>query len=341
MSSLKDKGIDFEFCVLSGQEGVLDATIREKGGEVHYCKLGFGFVFQFVRLLKTEQYDVVHSHVSLVSGIILLLARFAGIGNRVSHFRSTTDVASTSLLRRLRNVVLKRLLLSHAKKILGVSYGSLNGYWKGVWENDDRFAVVYNGFNVPSIELKEGFWKTYIHDYDGGNIVVNVGRMDTPKNHMRQLSIFHQYQANNVNAWMVFIGKESATKEEMIHYSQEYGFRSRLVFLGEQADVLPFVAHSSVMLFPSLWEGLPGALIEAASVGTPVLASDIPSVKEVAKQLPIVEYMALNESDKAWAKTLQRVIDDKPDHKTAIDAFNRSDFLLDANVDRLYGIYTQ
>ena len=341
MSALKEQGVDFEFCVLSGQQGVLDDVIREKGGEVHYCKLGLGFVTRFIGLIKSGQYDVVHSHVSLVSGFILLLARLAGAKRRVSHFRSSADAATTSVVRRIRNVFLKRLVLANAHQILAVSYGSLNGYWDGVWQRNKRFSVVYNGFNIPSIPFQNDFWSSLIKGYDGGNVIVNVGRMDPPKNHLRQVQIFQQYLARVPNANMVFIGKESdAVKQSMIDYASEHGFASHLVFLGEQPDVLPYVRHSTAMLFPSLWEGLPGALIEAASVGVPVLGSAIPGVKEVAKQLPIVEYLELSEPDEAWAAKLQQMIEGKPDYDVAVEAFNRSDFLLKANVDRLYGIYT-
>jgi glycosyltransferase involved in cell wall biosynthesis len=141
---------------------------------------------------------------------------------------------------------------------------------------------------------------------------------------------------------MVFIGKESQTvKDNMMAYATKHQILDKIVFLGEQPDVLPYVRHASAMLFPSLWEGLPGALIESASVGTPVLASAIPSVKEVAKQLPIVEPVELSESDDFWADKLKYMVDNKPDYDVAIKAFNQSDFLLNANVDKLHGFYTQ
>jgi glycosyltransferase involved in cell wall biosynthesis len=141
---------------------------------------------------------------------------------------------------------------------------------------------------------------------------------------------------------MVFIGKESASvKSTMLDYAEKHHIANRLVFMGEQADVLPFVRHSSAMLFPSLWEGLPGALIESASVGTAVLASAIPSVKEVASQLPIVRFVELSESDEVWASQLKTWVDEKPDYQTSIDTFNQSSFLLNANVDKLHGFYTE
>lgn len=342
MSSLKEKGVDFEFCVLSGQKGVLDASIREKGGEVHYCKLGFGFISQYMRLLRAEKYDVVHSHVSLVSGVMLLLAKWCHVKQRIAHFRNTTDTASSSMLRRLRDRVLKKLILNNATHVLGVCNGALEGYWHGLWQQDPRFSVVYNGFNVPVNTPDPTFWQEHIDNYDGGQVIVNVARMDYQKNHLRQLHIFRHFMKRNPTAWMVFIGKESPTvKAQMVSYAAAEGIERRVVFLGEQSNVLPFVGQSSVMLFPSMWEGLPGAVIEAASLGVPVLASVIPGVEEIASQLSVVEPFELEKSDEAWADKLQGLVDNKPSYEEAIEQFNKSEFLLTANVEKLYGFYTK
>lgn len=60
--------------------------------------------------------------------------------------------------------------------------------------------------------------------------------------------------------------------------------RSRVVITGhleDPADVARHLRLPDVMLFPSLWEGLPNSLLEAMATGVPVIASDAGAIPEV------------------------------------------------------------
>ena len=70
------------FCSLSGKEGDLDKEIKELGGQIHYLRLSPSFPFRFISFLKKYQFGVVHSHVHMFSGFILLLAVMAKVGTQ-------------------------------------------------------------------------------------------------------------------------------------------------------------------------------------------------------------------------------------------------------------------
>jgi glycosyltransferase involved in cell wall biosynthesis len=53
-----------------------------------------------------------------------------------------------------------------------------------------------------------------------------------------------------------------------------------LDFLGRQRDVRPYLAESAVYVLPSYREGLPRTVLEAMSVGRPVITSDAPGCRE-------------------------------------------------------------
>ena len=53
--------------------------------------------------------------------------------------------------------------------------------------------------------------------------------------------------------------------------------------LGETADVRPFIAKATAVVLPSYREGLPRSLLEAAAMGRPLIATDVPGCREVVE----------------------------------------------------------
>lgn len=54
-------------------------------------------------------------------------------------------------------------------------------------------------------------------------------------------------------------------------------------YLGDTADVRPFVEQATAVVLPSYREGLSRALLEAAAMGRPLIASDVPGCREVVE----------------------------------------------------------
>jgi glycosyltransferase involved in cell wall biosynthesis len=65
---------------------------------------------------------------------------------------------------------------------------------------------------------------------------------------------------------------------------QALGLGQRVRFLGFRDDVHDFMAHLAMLLIPSFYEGLPYTLLEAMSLGTPVVASSVGGLAEVLRQ---------------------------------------------------------
>jgi glycosyltransferase involved in cell wall biosynthesis len=342
MSRMAEQNIQFNYCVLSGDKGVLDDQIRSLGGEIFYCKLGPTFIFRFISLLLKGDFSTVHSHVAYVSGFILLLAKLSGIKGRIAHFRNTTAGNSLSFFRSYRDKLLKFLIKVCATDILAVCDGAMEGFWGEHWQQETRCKVIYNGFEVVERHIEPKFWFDFIPNFCDQKVVVNVARMDVQKNHVRQCDIFNELHKRDPNTLMVFIGKENQERKSMMMSKiEEYHLQENVFFLGLQSDVLRFLQHADVMLFPSEWEGLPGVVLEAASVGLPVVASDLPGVKEIADQLPFINIVNLQESNKNWGAHLYEVLIQNIDPNIMIEAFKHSDFLIDSNVKQLHAIYSQ
>lgn len=63
----------------------------------------------------------------------------------------------------------------------------------------------------------------------------------------------------------------------------ELGLGRRFRFLGHRDDVPRVLATFDLFVMPSLWEGMPYALVEAMAVGVPVVGSDIPGIADIVR----------------------------------------------------------
>lgn len=82
---------------------------------------------------------------------------------------------------------------------------------------------------------------------------------------------------------------------------KKFGVEKQVKFIGRIADAdLPVLFNYSgarVFAFPSLFEGFGLPILEAISCGCPVVASDIPSHREIMEKLKIGEAGVLTKAD--------------------------------------------
>ena len=82
------------------------------------------------------------------------------------------------------------------------------------------------------------------------------------------------------NLHILFVG-DGELRDELVALAAERGIRDHIHFLGLRQDVPELLAASDCFVLPSLWEGLPMALIEAMAAGLPVIATSVSGSREV------------------------------------------------------------
>lgn len=340
----------FHFCCLSGLCGQLDEEILALGGQVHRMRQSrIGFPRRFRDLLRRWQFDVVHCHLHFYSGYILKLAAECGTGVRVAHFRSSrADGASTArrtlhglmrlcMARYAGQSTMRRWMDRHATHILGVSRSALASTWGPGWRSDPRCRVVYDGLETAAYrgEPDDRGVRRELGLPDDAPLFVHVGRFTEAKNHVRLISMFWEIIRRQPAARLLLIGRtvaggaDDTILRRVRQRIAELGMADRVVLAGERGDVPRLMKAADVLLFPSLWEGLGDVVLEACAAGTPVLASDLPSIREIADRLPGVRRLSLAEGDAAWAHAALQTAVDRPSgaqRRAAWDRFTNSVF---------------
>ncbi len=326
---------EFHFCALSGRPGALDAEIRALGGTVHLLRRRrIGFQRHFGDLLLQQRFDVVYAHLLNYSGAILRLAARGGVPIRAAMFRSPNDGRRGDPVRWAYRRVMHRRIDRHATHLLAVSEGVMAAVWGQDWQSDPRCQVIHNGLQPAAFadgDDGQGVRREFGLPQQGP-LYVHVGHMRTPKNHLRLLSIFAEVLQRQPAARLLLIGRGgNGTERRVRQRIAKLGLTSSVVVCGQRGDVPRLLQAADALLLPSLWEGLPGAVLEACAAGTPVLASDLPGVREIAARLPQVRYLPLQADDAQWAEVLGEMPDGshaKQRRRDARHVFTESDFTI-------------
>ena len=136
---------------------------------------------------------------------------------------------------------------------------------------------------------------------------------------------------------LLVAGRSGAQTSELREQTARYGLEGSVRFLGTHDDVPALLCAADVFVFPSRWEGSPGAVIEAMALETPIVASDIPSVREVvadargARLVPVEDHRAL-------ARAIAQVLD-SPDATDELRARFLSALTVEKSVDRMMAFY--
>ena len=344
MRRIDARDFRLEFCSLSGQPGELDPEIERLGGRVHLLRLDPSFPRRFRQLIRRRGYDLVHSHVYFSSGLMLLLAASQGVPHRIAHFRNTTDGGGSGLLRRARQSVFRRLIDRYATNIVAVGTGALEEAWSRFWYRDPRCHVLHNGLDLTPFSAladREAAARTVRQELGlapESRLIIHVGRPAKQKNHERVVDLFSLLRSRLPEARLLLVGGPRSELEARLGprlAARKLG--DEVIFTGTRVDVPRLLRAADLLLFPSLWEGIPGVVLEACAAGIPTLASALPGVKEIAADFPRVCPVELAEGDPRWVAAGRELLDRYPlaEPLEAIEAnFRRSKFDFDRAVRR-------
>ncbi len=115
-------------------------------------------------------------------------------------------------------------------------------------------------------------------------ILLNVARVSPVKGQKDLLEVMPRILEHFPGARLLIAGDGDAPLlSELTKLRDHMGLQGHVHLLGRRDDIVALLHASDVFVFSSYYEGLPGAVVEAMAAGKPVVAFDIPALKEVVK----------------------------------------------------------
>ena len=296
--------IQFDFLIHSKEKGAFDDEILSLGGRLfHLNKLSSKYFFYYQNdlfsFLKENEYNILHSHLNLLSSFTLSSAKKAGVPVRIAHSHSSS----------ISDVGLKKVIKLFAKTQMNKYATNKFACSKeaGIWQfgkktqSAGEVKIIPNGIEIEKFLFSEANRKEVRKRYnieEKAFVLGHVGGFRKVKNHEFLLKIFAKIKMMKEEAILMLVGS-GEFESEIKELASRLCVLNSIVFTGSVTNVNEYYSAFDSFVFPSMYEGLGIVLIEAQANGLPCFASNVVPIE--ANLSDAYFSLSLNDSEQEWA----------------------------------------
>lgn len=293
LPGLEERGVDVKVaCLYRRADGVQEEAARRTEILFLPALSWSGRVREVRRLLRKLDPDVIHT--TLFESDVV--GRLAAIGIDIGVLSSLVNT-SYDQARLSTDPNLSRFRLAGARFLDGFTARHLNTHFHAITEVAKQSAVkhlhilpnevtvIRRGRDLRRLgELtrrrrEEVRRRMGMRETD--EIVLTLGRQEYQKGHIYLLEAAAQLKSTRPNLKVLIAGRAGNASNQLGRAVDRLGLAGIVTFLGHRQDVGDLLAAADLFCFPSIYEGMGGAVIEAMAMGVPIVASDIPAMREV------------------------------------------------------------
>ncbi len=266
----KDAG-EFKYLVPKDVEVVFLKTPNIRSSSL---KMFFGLLSFVVNLNKIKP-DILVPFLPLPSLFSLLSIKFARHKPAVIvslHSKIITKKSGLSY----RSVIFFLLkMINEANRIIVVSRGIKNELSELIPSLNSKINVIYNiGKPLPEQLVPNGEVSLSIDEIKCRKKFLACGRLVEAKDYPTLLKAF-SIVLQEFDAELYILG-DGPKRDQLIRLSQDLNIYSRVKFLGFVDNPFAYMMLADIFVLSSQWEGFGNVIVEAMSVGLPVISTKCP-----------------------------------------------------------------
>ena len=157
------------------------------------------------------------------------------------------------------------------KHLITVSEGLKSYILHNLEASPLSIRTIYNPFDFDAVKKAATEKNPQI---PSESYIVHVGRFDVAQK--RHDILFHAYKMADIPHKLVLVG-EGRDRRLIEQWIREFGLKERVILTGFQSNPYPWIAHADLLVSSSDFEGFGRTLVEALSLGTPVVSTNCPA----------------------------------------------------------------
>ncbi len=228
----------------------------------------------FLKYIEDNDIQLIHSH-GYRENIMALFAKY---------LKRTKIVATVHgwTAGQLRKAIDLRVLRCFDRVIAVAPNFADNLYRKG--DQVDRVDLIPNFVDVNEFQKKHVSTSLKAKlKLDGTKIIVGTAGRLSPEKGMSDLLIAAKQVASNHPDVIFLIAGEGPEESDLRKKTIDLGLASSVSFVGYQDNMVDFLNLIDIYVSPSLSEGLPRSILEAAATERPIVATDVGGVGQIVK----------------------------------------------------------
>lgn len=243
--------------------------------------LHVGALDRLAAFMRRIRPDVVNPHLFRSTAVAAPIARAMGIRAVVETYHGREAWRQGPLR---GSFVADRLVARLLTRVIAVSRGAADFLVRGKGYPADKIVVVPNGRDLT--RFVRGAHRDAVRkelEIDRAAPVVGVvGRLETQKGHVFLLDAWPEVMRAYPDARLLLVG-DGSLRDALAGQARRLGVAESVIFTGFRADVPRLLDAIDVAALPSLHEGMPLTVIEAAAAGRPVVATAVDGTPEVVR----------------------------------------------------------
>ncbi len=269
--------IQFDFIVHGNNVGFYEEEIKSLGGKIYrvskYKVINHGtYVKEWNEFFKSHsEYKIIHSHVRSTASIILKIAKKYDL-KTICHSHSTSNGSG---LASVVKKILQKSIPKYADYLFACSKESAIWLYSSKLANTDRCYIIKNAIDSEkyryNLEIRNSVRKKF--NLNDKIVLGQVGRLTEVKNHIFTIKLLKELVKENNNYFLLIVGT-GPLKDNIKQQLKENDLEDNVLILENRSDVNELLQAMDVYLMPSLWEGIPLALVEAQAASLPCVISE-------------------------------------------------------------------
>lgn len=254
------------------------------------------------KLFKDEQYDVVHVDASTPYDVtVAVAAKLAGVKTIILHSHNNGYQKSIPLRDAFMGLY-KKLMFLVVTDYFTISQSAAEFMFPEKIVKEKKFKLVCNGIRTADYGYDENdrIVARKEMNLEGKFVIGHIGRFVYQKNHDFILKVFAKIQKEHPESVLLLVG-EGTLKSEVMKKVRMYGLEASVIFYGVTHDIRRMLLVMDAFIFPSHFEGLGIAAIEAQTCGLQVYGADT-----IAEEVNVTEcfHRISGWDEKEWADTI-------------------------------------